>query len=112
MEKLSNNEVKKTIESTAGAGFTDWKIRASEMGNKLLLNTLKNLDREPANDGRNAHHVILDKLKELNLPTEDCLFIELKDFLDDQVDYPPLHRSWLAADRQEEGSGLVGKRIG
>ena len=83
MEKLSNNEVKKTIESTAGAGFTDWKIRASEMGNKLLLNTLKNLDREPANDGRNAHHVILDKLKELNLPTEDCLFIELKDFLDD-----------------------------
>ena len=81
MEIISRVETMNMIESTSGAGFTDWKIRACEMGNKMLLNTLKTLDHEPASGGRNAHHDIFDRLKELDLPTQDCLFIEIKDFL-------------------------------
>ena len=84
MEKESPISIqeKEMIKSTSGAGFSDWIKLAKQTGNHALINTLRKLDSEPTLSGEtNAHHHIHDRLKELGLPRQDCLFIPIQEFL-------------------------------
>lgn len=84
---MSSNETIKTIESTSGAGFSDWQRLARETGNVALWSALRKFDSEPTSVEKNAHHTIHDKLSALELPTERCFFATLGDFLNNPESY-------------------------
>lgn len=81
------DHLRATIEKTSGSGFSDWKRIVTELGNHSLTTLLDRMDSEPANDGRNSHHAIHDKLRSLDLPTESCCFVSIGNFLDDPEEY-------------------------
>ena len=84
---MINNETIKTIESTSGAGFSDWQRLAHETSNTALWLALQKFDSEPTSVEKNAHHTIHDKLLALELPTQRCFFATLGDFLHNPESY-------------------------
>lgn len=70
------------IEQSAGAGFSDWQRAARATGNYALLATIKDMDGQPGRNGENSHHFIHQKLGELSLPRQHCLFMPLGIFLE------------------------------